>query len=82
MHHCLVLEFVGPSFESIEQSYIDFNNYGNYLEFENTKFKKSARYFEMRYFSTNILIYRLLNAVQYMHSLGLCHGGNISCFPR
>ncbi|KAJ5499358.1 hypothetical protein N7453_008409 [Penicillium expansum] len=74
-HHCLVLEFVGPSFESIEQSYIDFNNYGNYLEFENTKFKKSARYFEMGYFSTNILIHRLLNAVQYMHSLGLCHGG-------
>ncbi|KAK4870999.1 hypothetical protein LT330_000236 [Penicillium expansum] len=74
-HHCLVLEFVGPSFESIEQSYINFNKYGHYLEFENTKFKKSARYFEMGYFPTNILTHRLLNAVQYMHSLGLCHGG-------
>lgn len=73
-HHCLVLGGIGPSFELIEQSYIDFHNYGHFLEFGNTEFG-NPDYLKVEDWSTNVLANRLLTAVQHMHSLGLCHGG-------
>ncbi|OQD71650.1 hypothetical protein PENPOL_c001G02047 [Penicillium polonicum] len=73
-HHCLVLECVGPSFELIEQS-IDFNNYGHFLSYGKTESDNSADYLEMNQFPLRVLIQGVLTTVQYMHSLGLCHGG-------
>ncbi|KAJ5978391.1 hypothetical protein N7501_001733 [Penicillium viridicatum] len=73
-HHCLVLECAGPSFELIEQS-IDFNNYSHFLTAGKSEFDDPADHLGMDLFPLPFLIQGVLTTVQYMHSLGLCHGG-------
>ncbi|KAJ5508176.1 hypothetical protein N7527_010319 [Penicillium freii] len=73
-HHCLVLECTGPSFELIEQS-IDFNNYGHFLTVDKSEFDDPTDHVGMSISPLSFLIQQVLTTVQYMHSVGLCHGG-------
>ncbi|CAI7655369.1 unnamed protein product [Penicillium glandicola] len=75
LHSCMVLELVGPSFELIQQSYIDFNNYGHYLEFGNTEFSNSDHYLEIECPVIIRSIRQILTALKFMQDLKMCHGG-------
>ncbi|KAJ5513707.1 hypothetical protein N7463_003259 [Penicillium fimorum] len=75
IHQCLVLELVGPSFESIQESHIGFNNYAHYIGLDDAEFNSSTHCSEIecpRIFEITKLLFM---ALRFMHGLGMCHGG-------
>ncbi|CAG8892045.1 unnamed protein product [Penicillium egyptiacum] len=74
-HHCLVFSSFGPTIELIQQFFIDFNNYGDYLEFGDTEFSNSAHCLEMGPSSIYQIAMNGLFAVELMPRLEMCHGG-------
>ncbi|KAJ6188141.1 hypothetical protein N7519_003049 [Penicillium mononematosum] len=79
-HHCLVFASFGPTIELIQQSFIDFNNYGHYLEFANTKFSNSTHCDAMEASTIHRIAQKVLVAVKLMQRLEMCHGGEF-VFP-
>ncbi|OQE29109.1 hypothetical protein PENFLA_c004G08914 [Penicillium flavigenum] len=74
-HHCLVFASFGPTIELIQQSFIDFNNYGHYLEFANTEFSNWAHCDAMEPSTIHRIAQKVLVAVKLMQRLEMCHGG-------
>ncbi|KAJ6152189.1 hypothetical protein N7497_006508 [Penicillium chrysogenum] len=79
-HHCLVFASFGPTIELIQQSFIDFNNYGHYLELANTEFSNSAHCDAMEASTIHRIAQKVLAAVKQMQRLEMCHGGEF-VFP-
>ncbi|OQE02758.1 hypothetical protein PENVUL_c039G07836 [Penicillium vulpinum] len=75
IHHCLVFELLGPSLESTQQAYIEFNNYGHYIEFDNTDFKELTNYLGIECPRVLRIVTALFVALKFMHTWGICHGG-------
>ncbi|KAJ5163988.1 uncharacterized protein N7500_005818 [Penicillium coprophilum] len=75
IHQCLVLELVGPSFESVQQSYTDFNNYAHHIGFGNAEFNNSTQYSEIECSRIFEITKRLFMALRFVHGLEMCHGG-------
>ncbi|KAJ5384087.1 hypothetical protein N7517_001998 [Penicillium concentricum] len=75
IHQCLVLDLVGPSFESIQQSYIDFNNHAHRAAFDNAEFNNFTHCSHIEFPRIFEVTKRLFMALRFMHGLGMCHGG-------